>query len=138
MGMEKTFSGGSQLLTNVGVPADDFIRTKKYTRVYPACIFEIRGEPQGFVALAAAGVTDEPAAGFLVEAVARPGLLSVSTISFVKSTVSGAYSTTGTPLMLIPDLSNTKSRFLVLTFSMTTSVISFTIPSRIRINCSCN
>ena len=42
------------------------------------------------------------------------------------------------PLMLTPDLSSTKSRFLVLTFSITTSVISFTIPSRIRINCSCN
>ena len=31
--MEKTFSGGSQLLTTIGVPTDDFIRTKKYTRV---------------------------------------------------------------------------------------------------------
>src|SRR5499433_4396493 len=99
----------------------DFIRTKKYTRVYPACIFEIRGEPQGFVALAAAGVTDEPAEGFLVEAVARPGLFSVSMISFVKSTLSGAYSTTGTPLMLIPDLSSTKSRLFALTLSTTTS-----------------
>src|SRR5215471_353395 len=138
MEFEKTFSGGSQLLTTIDVPADDFIRTKKYTRVWPACIFEIRGEPQGFVGLAAAGVTDEAATGFLVEAVARPGLFNVSMTSFVKSTFSGAYSTTGTPLMLIPDLSSTNSRLLVLTFSITTSVISLTIPSRIRINCSCN
>ncbi|HEY2681160.1 MAG TPA: hypothetical protein VGI59_07530, partial [Candidatus Udaeobacter sp.] len=73
--------------------AADFIRTKKYTRVYPARIFEIRGEPQGFVALAAAGVTDAPAAGLLADVVARPGLFSTSMISFVKSTFSGAYST---------------------------------------------
>src|SRR6478609_1279051 len=37
---------------------------QKNTREFlPACIFEIRGEPQGFVALAAAGVTDAPASG---------------------------------------------------------------------------
>src|SRR5215208_876914 len=118
--MEKTFAGGSQLLTTIAVPVCDFVRTKKYTRVSPACILEIRREPQGFVALAAAGLTDGAAAGFLVEAVARPGLFSVSTTSFVKSTLSGAYSTTGTPLMLTPDLSSTKSRLLALTFSTTT------------------
>jgi hypothetical protein len=88
MGFDKTFSGGSQLLTIIDVCTDYFIRTKKYTRVYPACIFEIRREAQGFVGLAAAGLT--AGAGFLVEAVARPGLFSVSMISFVKSTLSGA------------------------------------------------
>jgi hypothetical protein len=31
--MEKAFSGGSQLATTIGVLTDDFIRTKKYTRV---------------------------------------------------------------------------------------------------------
>src|SRR5439155_8079 len=75
----------------------------------------LKFEPQGFVALAAAGLTDGAAAGFLVEAVARPGLFSVSIISLVKSTFSGAYSTTGTPLMLTPDLSSTKSRLLLFT-----------------------
>jgi len=66
---------------------------QKNTREFwPACICEIRVEPQGFVGLAAAGLTGAAAAGFLVEveAVARPGLFSVSMISFVKSMFSGA------------------------------------------------
>jgi hypothetical protein len=88
--VEKTFSGSSHLLTTIAVPTGDFSRTKKYTRVLARVYFKIRGEPQGFVALAAAGVTDAAAAGLLVEAVARPGLFSVSMISFVKSTLSGA------------------------------------------------
>ena len=88
--MKKTFSGSSHALPTIAVPTGDFIRTKKYTRVLARMYFETRGEPQGFVALAAAGVTEAAAAGFLVEAVARPGLFNVSMISFVKSTFSGA------------------------------------------------
>src|SRR5215831_12636497 len=66
-------------------------------------------------------------------AVARPGLFRAVTTSLVKSSLSGEYITTGTPLMLMPDLSKTKSRFFALTFSITTSVISLTMLSRIRI-----
>jgi hypothetical protein len=40
MKFEKTFSEGSQLLTIIVCQPDDFIRTKKYTRVSPACIFK--------------------------------------------------------------------------------------------------
>ncbi len=90
----------------------------------------------GFEALA--GVTEGLPEVLVVEAVARPGLLSTAITSFVKSMLSCEYIKKGTPLMLMPDLSNTKSRLLALTFSITTSVISLTIPSRTRISCSCN
>lgn len=38
--MEETFCGGSQLLTIIGVPADDFIRTKN-TREFSPRVFRI-------------------------------------------------------------------------------------------------
>jgi len=43
----------------------------------------------------------------------------------------------GTDSMLMPDLSNTRSRLLDFTLSITTSVISFTMPSRMR-SCTSN
>src|SRR5206468_12272303 len=98
----------------------------KYTRAQPRVFVEINYGREGL-----AGVADGLAAVFWVElaAVLRPGLFSTAIISLVKSTLGGAYMTMGTPFKLTPDLSNTKSILLVFTFSTTTSVISFTIPS---------
>ncbi len=70
---------------------------------------------QGFAALV--GVTEGLPEVLVVEAVARPGLLSTAITSFVKSMLSCEYIKKGTPLMLMPDLSNTRSRLLALTFS---------------------
>src|SRR5918996_6075324 len=135
---ERTFPGSAT--ASKGFPAearDRFSPGTKNTREFGPRVFKLSKLNYGFTALA--GVGDGLAAVFWVEpAVLRPGLFSTAIISLVKSTLAGAYITTGTPFRVTPDLSKTKAILLALTFSTTTSVISFTIPSRMRANCSCS
>jgi len=65
-------------------------------------------------------------------------LFSCVTTSLVKSMSVRANMTIGTPFRLTPEVSKTRSMFAAFTFVMTTAVISWTIPSRIRTACSCS
>src|ERR1051325_9184205 len=115
-----------------GQSNSDFGRYTKNTRECGTRVFSDSKLIYGFF-----GAAGEPAGLFsAVGLLTRPGLFKTAITSFVKSTLSREYIRTGTPLRLFPDLSKTRSRLLDFTLSSTTSLISLTIPSRIRRACS--